>query len=1309
MERFRGRKKQVILWLLVAVLILISYILHDVLMVAENMSTVKAADVKNALSNNDEICFKDDGPIEVELSKNTIDLDLLNYEELNMTTGRMVSKSYDAYSTDQSVLEVEKGNGYVRLRLKKAGTTTVNITQGSGTHVGLCDSIQITVKDEKVSNTVNIPKTDMKVQVGKKASFTFDASDRVYYSIEGNNSAISVKINQDSTSNKNVVVEGKSVATVNLTLFCEGASDTIKVIVVSSSSGQQQGPQQEQQQGQTPQGPQQGQTQQQAQQQQQQVNYTYTPLPQAVVNQDSTGDIYVKPGEDHQIHLLNVDRWDSLYSDNQDVIQNSNFSFNPYDYTHINFYANSNIKYNTWTDIHLLNYGNADWSGGNHHWRVFVLAEPIIEKNNNIHMYVGEELTLMENGDRDNYSMVNNTSGAISSNLDNNYQSHPLTIKAEKAGSGTFKVYNYGNTKWGYNTTKEYNITVTEKPTITYSAGTVYVEKGKTVTNTFKPKNYKTITITNEKASCASASNTADGYVKDDNGNITGIKITGNNAGQTKIKATITDNWGKTAEATWDVVVNEPLTVTITPLNLKKVDDKYWTNSKEVRFKVQFNQMIDDFTNSHILNLYKGSAAYSTKEIKKLNNTTYEVILQFKDNMIFGEEVQFIIIPGMFINGSNVTLHDSEIFKYNVDRQAPKVDTVTASINSENGNQIDVEFTVKDNYGMAENKDDYTIVDASALEATKAELQFYLEDSDNSTRIQDFTLVNLEKTREKYVYKATITFDDINSVLNNSLKMNLSPKYINRDKVTDIAGNSTENYSTSFDISELINEYNEKITHTNDSDDQDENDRIPPVVTMNNIAREFKEDDDGKYVEVTANFTISDNKEMDANSPKLSYYSDIIVLKNNYNLDRRILIDGNKVEIDDPVWDMDDDKHPCTYTVTSRVDITDADISEENKIEYDIYINANGIRDTSGNQLKPYRLSFSDDYQKFIRQIQIVNKDIEITEETDDKDEWKKTHSIKLDLMNSEDEQYVEQYYTYKWVNAETNEVVENGNAQLGEIIRKSGLNGKFSFTYEVVCSTQEGKITGVVGPFNFDNKVSENENAKLVFKEAGTDDVLFDSDNIEEIDAQTISNYNLNIIATKVYKLPNTNKDLDVSIAYGNDDNEEESGFKEAAFIVYYLSELGDETKSTSTILEDDKTYILLLATRDNAGNDRIDAYIVDKEKTDETNTDPDASSDDKGVNAKSGSERQKGNETSNGTEGEQSKEEEKMIEELDKKIVEKEKQQKEKEAAIEMAKETSKKVGEINKAGAVYFIAPAIIGLVTSAIISIKKYKSL
>ena len=46
MERFKGKKKQIVLGHLVALLIIMSYILPDVLMVAKNVTTIKAADIQ---------------------------------------------------------------------------------------------------------------------------------------------------------------------------------------------------------------------------------------------------------------------------------------------------------------------------------------------------------------------------------------------------------------------------------------------------------------------------------------------------------------------------------------------------------------------------------------------------------------------------------------------------------------------------------------------------------------------------------------------------------------------------------------------------------------------------------------------------------------------------------------------------------------------------------------------------------------------------------------------------------------------------------------------------------------------------------------------------------------------------------------------------------------------------------------------------------------------------------------------------------------------------------------------------------------
>ena len=1405
MERFKGKKKQIILGHLVALLILMSYILPDVLMVAKSVTTIKTADMKKAL---ERINNEDDGP------------------------------------------------------------------------------------QEKVSESVSFYKKHVTVHVGEIVSVNFDANVRVMPCFaDPNQKCVGVEVIQDdvgySGQKKHVNILGKQVgSSIRLLLVSANNTSDYVDIDVASESGNTDNTQNEQPQ---------------------------TAIITIQTTETTTTDnpiIYIKPGANKEINVgHNV--FNGVASYNPYIIDKALLYTNA---SKIDIHAKSDIKYNTWTNIDF--HGNIQDGTIEGRYEIDVLAEPIIKQETDIHMYVGEELTLMENGDKTNYSTYNSTSGAVSYNVGDS-TIHPITIKADKVGTGRFEVNGYGNQEWGYGYTKTYNITVTERPIIRYTQNTIKILKGETATAVFKPANYKTITL-NADNNHALVNNTDEGYVKDENGNITGLKITGNTTGKTTIKATITDDWGKTAEVTYNVEVYEPLTVaSITPLDfVQDAEEKYWARSKAIKFRVKFNQDINELKESQILNYYKGSRIDTSKEIKKLSNSLYEVTINLKDSFTFGEDIEFIVCPGMYIPNTIITLQDSAKFTYNVDRIQPKVDSITASINNDNPNRVDVAFVVKDNYELAEDKNDYTINDISIM---KAELQFYIGDNENRTRIEDFTLQNIFKTKDQYVYRASIDFDDLNNYESQNLYMQLSPAYIVSNKITDIAGNSTQKYSTSFGISDLMNNSNKEISrkYVNDAEVdndtkkpiidveyfnkkyikengdkyvilttqfvvEDENalnldsdslvynsnvmafkgegtaplvertegitnsvnevlknskirvfvvtskikleddftdwkydlqiqsngackdvggnifettrlsrfieesdltvsmdddefttigqdvdnseditapvimayprkniseldgkyyvtfttnvvvsdetaidasskdidssnlkiklskdvqnktrivnvtnenatkervynittvaeinaemledealiygyeidsnnntcadtagnlfgkvtadavlqitkedleafvkiDKVRPEITMNNITKEIKEDSNGRYAEIVANFTISDNKAMDINSQKIMYNRDMMVFKyvydSNYDIKNVIAVAPSQVQISEPVWDMEDPKHPCTYTITSRIDITDEDIEDENALQYEITINPSYIKDISGNIPNPYILRDSEDYSKYLRQIQIINKEVEISEEPDAKDEWKQSHSIVIDLMDSEDENYVDESYSYKWVNAENNKVVESGSALLGDRITKGRLNGLYNFVYEVNSSTFEGKITGVVGPFKFDNKVSETEKAKLVFKEAGTNNNVFNEADIveDELNKTSLNAFlnNAGISIDKVYKTTYTNKNIDVSIINGQG-TENESGFKQAGFVVDFNGLLKGENFAVSATLTEDKKYGIFIVTEDNSGNKFYEYYMINKQAPDVILTNPQITSKGKKVKAK-------------------------------------------------------------------------------------------
>ncbi|MBR0490816.1 MAG: hypothetical protein IJJ82_02065 [Clostridia bacterium] len=1621
MDRFKGKKKQIILGHLVALLILMSYILPDVLMVAKSVTTIKTADMKKTLSRRseeDEIRFEQRGPIEIDLANEYLYLFLENYENYDiwdsitssLTGSGTVLKKYSVKNDDPSVAEVvEEAETYIKLKLKKEGKTYITVYYDD---YDPFDSIEVRVKDshkeeaeqeanqEIVSESVSLYKKNVVLRVGQIVPVNFDANVRVMpWFINPNQKCADVEVIQDnvgySGQKKHVNVLGKQVGQTRLVLVsANGTSDYVDITVIKAGNNGQASSTEP---GQQSNNQQQSSNQQQSNNQQQQQEYI--PEPQAMINPDSTGDIYLKPGENHEIHLLNVDRWENAVIDNNSVIDG--FNFDPNNYTHLGIWAQSDIKYNTWTQLHLLNYGNRDWSGGNYHWMVYVQAEPIIEQRNDIHLYVGEELTLMENGDKTNYGFMDSTNGAVSYQVGDG-TTHPITIKADKVGTGRLKVEGYGNSKWGYGYTKTYNIIVTERPVINYTQNTIKLVRGETATAVFKPANYRTITL-NTDNNHALVNNTDEGYVKDANGNITGLKITGNTTGKTTIKATITDDWGKTAVVTYNVEVYEPLTVTsITPKNLvQDSEGNYWGTEKDLVFRVQFNQKVSELSKSNILNYYNGTSVGTVTNIERKNDATFDVTVTLKDSITFRNGVQFNVISPITIYGTNIMLSDSASFTYNIDTEGPKVTSVKPYISTENLNDIVVEFTVKDNNKMkVEDGVDYRYVNPTGITADIRELKFLIDGS----AISNIDFEALSKTEEKFTYKATLHLADLESKRDSDLTFKLLPDF--NESVKDIAGNRTERFEKSYNIgylldsyqnagnegeakeykylfddqddvdtikpdisltrftkkyikengkvyviltsqlavtdenyldpeapglvnnsnvialkkapatisldanlttveevmttskmrvflvttkieldsngftewtydlnlnsvngacadvagnrfdadslSELIDDENDLVISSEDrefietvaseGDTQDtqkptisaynttkkitelggkyyisfitnvvvndeteikadaanidssnltiefskevgnyqsritnktiegstkeraytittiaeitiemleagdlyysfeidssgnnacedtagnvfdkltkantasiskteletfkNTDNVRPEITMNSITKEIKEDTNGKYAEVVANFTISDDRAMDTNLEALIRDRDIMIYRYTYDSDNEFKDCAPAVfSISEPEWDMENSKHPCTYTVT----ITDRNIEDEDTIEYEISITPKYIKDTSGNIPNDYLLRSSKDYTKYIRQVQVVNKEVEIDVESDANAGWQKSHYVIVDLMDSEDENYVDESYSFKWVNAENNKVVESGKALLGDRITKGNLNGLYNFVYEVNSSTAEGKLTGIVGPFKFDNEVSEAEKAKLVFKEVGTNNNVFNENDIVE-DEETRSAINAilgntGISIAKAYKTSYTNKDINVSIVNGNG-TENGSGFKQAGFIVDIESLLNGEDFVASTNLTEDRKYFIILGTEDNCGNKLYELYVVDKEEITQSEEGESKISSTNNEGGSQGENNQGGNET--GTEGELSEEEKKLIEEMEKELAEKQQIEK----AKETAQETSKKMGEINKAGMEYFMVPAIIGLVAIAVISIKKYRNL
>ena len=896
MERFKGKKKQIILGHLVALLILMSYILPDVLMVAKNVTTIKAADMKKNAAKvhiDYDIDFPNSNGYEFDRAEESFKI--INLQ----TTGKLKGIDFEAKSSDSNVvkvveLHIDDNGSWIALDLLDEGSSFITIYAYD--HVNdratVCTkNIRVTDSNKKEetstskevkSSFLTIDKKEQVVSVDREIFIHFSCStSEVWYSIIGDNSKIKVKSQQYNGEKKYIIVRGLKVGKVKLQLQCAGASDTVEIEVVPYSQGESQ------------------QSSSQSQAEQTTVIETRT---ETVEN----APIYLKPDENNFIDLGQTLYKCCAWSDNLDVVDNVWWDGN---YSEIGIHTKSDIKYNTWTDVEF--YGDILNGNKNGNYRIIVQAEPIIRKETDIHMYVGEELTLMENGDKSSYSISDNTAGAVSYEIEDN-DCHPIKIKAKKAGKGSFKIYDYGNSKWGYGNTKEYNITVTEKPKITYSSNnTIKIKKGETAKAVFKPSNYNASKTVYDLGNATIASTSSDKLVKDSNGNVTGLEIQGNKAGKTTIKATIKDDWGQKAEVTWNVEVYDPLEVEIIPYDLvEDSEGKYWANSDQSTFVVKFNQKVDNFTKSSIV---FGNSKNTVESVTKLNYSSkgdmYKVVINNKYD--FRKNESIILIPGLtHIAGTNIT-YDSIVFNYNIDKTKPKVTTIKPSVNPDS-NEIIVEFTIKDNNAMETvKKQTLRYTKPKTIIAEIRDLIFSIG-SENAT---DVNLEKIEGAEGTLNYRATIKVNDLASKKQEMLKFQLHPIF--EDSITDIAGNYVEQIEKSYMISDLFDEYQEKQNKIREYEyeDQEDEDKVKPYLNLKSFSKKYIKENGKIYVVFTSQLEITDNNALNTKSNGLSYNNNINAYKNRTT--EHAPLDASSTTIKEAI----NERFVRGYFVTSKIEV----------------------------------------------------------------------------------------------------------------------------------------------------------------------------------------------------------------------------------------------------------------------------------------------------------------------------------------------------------------------------------------------------
>ena len=432
-------------------------------------------------------------------------------------------------------------------------------------------------------------------------------------------------------------------------------------------------------------------------------------LPQAKVDYD--GDINLKPGESFDIPLSYIDRWDTLQTDNTGV---ANFIENRDSNGYLNsirITAQSNITSNTWTDIHLNNFGNADWSGGNWSWRVNVWADTKIEcPSEQIHIKIGETKTFkLENC---TYYSWNSYGTVDSLGIEvENYNTLKLTGKS--AGTMKINLNKYGNNKWSHGSdenpnseTKTYNVVIDGNPTISYyDKNKIELEVGDTATRWFIPENYATVYYHFEQWD-KTQSDIVDVVFLDENnkevdlnnindyGKIKNIKVTAKKAGKTELTAEARDETGNHQGAytnpPWEIVVTEPLECEIIPDNVQK---NGWTNKGKTKFTIVFNQNVEGFELEDI----QIDKELTNPEFKKISDNKFELTVTNPEG---ARDIGILIKSNSCVAADAKTVKNkSASFYYSVDTVAPTIEKIecTPEINGAWTKNQKIKVISKDN------------------------------------------------------------------------------------------------------------------------------------------------------------------------------------------------------------------------------------------------------------------------------------------------------------------------------------------------------------------------------------------------------------------------------------------------------------------------------------------------------------------------------------------------------------------------------------------------------------------------------------
>ncbi len=522
-------------------------------------------------------------------------------------------------------------------------------------------------------------------------------------------------------------------------------------------------------------------------------------LPQAAVGYD--GDINLKPGESFDIPLSYIDRWDELKTDNTGV---ANFSYNEDGNGYVNsirITAQSDITSNTWTDIHLSNFGNADWSGGNWSWRVNVWADTKIEcPSEQIHIKIGETKTFkLENCTYYSWSSYG-TVDSLGIEVEN-YNTLKLTGKA--AGTMKINLNKYGNNKWNHGSddnpnseTKTYNVIIDANPSISYyDSNKIELIVGQSCTRWFIPEDYASLYYHFEQWNKTS-SDIVDVVFLDENNKevdlkniqnyakVKNIKVTAKKAGTTELTAEARaedgNHYGAYTDPAWQIVVKEPLKCQITTDNVKT---NGWTNAEKTKFTITFNQDVDNFDKDDIS---LGNDIEYT--FKKVNNKVYEVTVTNPESAGVG---LYIKSGACTISGTDTLKNSSKLEHYNVDRIKPKVNVTkveTDNINNTYANKdstITIEFDISDNAYLDGSTSDLIkdknfrafVVDGSKSNYLSSGVEFERIGTSASKRSYRATIKNIEQYEGKLNFQ--ISSDDTS--------------------LSDLAGNTFESYDYSQD------------------------------------------------------------------------------------------------------------------------------------------------------------------------------------------------------------------------------------------------------------------------------------------------------------------------------------------------------------------------------------------------------------------------------------------------------------------------------------------------------------------------------